>query len=283
MNIYTRVCRFQFTIGNFKTEDVYHVRTTFTKSPYVFAIVVKYKEKLFGFVRSKKQKTISSLQTKIGHQAQIEGVNRCKCDAEVEARYHAMICDGGDEIVRFGASHRRKLPRGRQKKGTVVPAAADSTTSCVKKMWIDENVIPFSRLDQRHRETTAVSPHANVVLQLDQRHRGTTAVSPHANVVSSVNETGHGLFKKAILMRYQKQMNLGVPKITESDVVSSENKTDYDWFKKNILMRFQEQMAVGVHKRAPIPTLNSSFIGCNSEMRSLPGISDSSEFGSTLL
>ncbi|KAE8277904.1 hypothetical protein D5F01_LYC24072 [Larimichthys crocea] len=165
-----------------------------------------------------------------------------------------MICDGGDEIVRFGAPHRRKLPRGRQKKGTVVPAAADSTTSCVKKMWIDEN-----------------------------RHRETTAVSPHANVVSSVNETGHGLFKKAILMRYQKQMNLGVPKITESDVVSSENKTDYDWFKKNILMRFQEQTAVGVHKRAPIPTLNSSFIGCNSEMRSLPGISDSSESGSTLL
>ncbi|TKS75747.1 hypothetical protein D9C73_010092 [Collichthys lucidus] len=185
-----------------------------------------------------------------------------------------MICDGGDEIVRFGAPHRRKLPRGRQKKGTVVPAAADSTTSYVKKMWIDENVIPFSRLDQRHRETTAVSPHANVVqrlnqrhrettavsphanvvLRLNQRHRETTAVSPHANVVSSVNETGHGLFKKAILMRYQKQMNLGVPKIPESDVVSSENKTDYDRFKKNILMRFQEQMAVGVHKRAPIPS-----------------------------
>ncbi|KAE8277852.1 hypothetical protein D5F01_LYC24123 [Larimichthys crocea] len=162
-----------------------------------------------------------------------------------------MICDGGDEIVRFGA-HIAGNCHGRQK-GTVVPAAADSTTSCVKKMWIDENA------------------------------PGTTAVSPHANVVSSVNETGHGLFKKAILMRYQKQMNLGVPKITESDVVSSENKTDYDWFKKNILMRFQEQMAVGVHKRAPIPTLNSSFIGCNSEMRSLPGISDSSEFGSTLL
>lgn len=56
-------------------------------------------------------------------------------------------------------------------------------------------------------------------------------------------------------------MDVGAPKIPESDVISGENETGYDWFKKKILMRFQEQMGVGVHKRAPILTSNSPSYG----------------------
>lgn len=203
MNLNARVFRFRFAIGNFKTKDVHHVRTTFAESSCVFVIVVKCEDKLFGFVRGKKQRSIRSLRKQIGHRVKIEEVNKRKCDADVEAEYQAMIRNGGDEIVRIGAPlGRRKY--GSRKKGTV---AANSASLYVKKMCIDKNLMTISRLSQRHWETTAVR-------------------IPDANVVSR-----------------EKQMDVGVPKIPESDVVSGENKI---WFKKMILMRFREQMDPGV-------------------------------------
>lgn len=169
-----KVFRFRFSFKRYTTQTDTRVRTRFTEAKCEFAWVVKYKDKVVGFVNSKKRRYISRIQEKIGNGAKIEVVASRISDVDADNEYQAMINDGGDVILRLGTPVQN---------------------GCLKL-----------QVRKRTDNTKITGP--------DTAKTAATGVKRMCIRLSDCNIGVVG-FKKAILMRFQKETDVG---IQQSDI-----------------------------------------------------------------
>ena len=218
--------RFTFTFKNWTNRNRSHVENTLSKETCKFAVIVRYKDKLLGYVNSRTPRSLSEIQKYMGRESKINAVHRTTSDVDVDNDYQAMV-DCGGYLLRIGTPARNGRPRKQRPrladKRVGVTVGAENAVTGVGTMCVSETNCGVVRLTEADltgfqkvknacvQQSTDVYP----VLRLKKVDPMAFRKETNADAQQSTDVSpGLGL-KKIILTRFRRETDAGAQQSTD--------------------------------------------------------------------